>query len=391
MDEPTKPARPRRWWRYSLRTLLVLFTLTAIWLGALADRAIKQRRAVDVTLRLGGRVNYRHQRDGDRLRPDQQPWAPEWLRNTIGDDFFTSLDRIIIGKAEGGLRQVSDEDLAAIGAVSSLRELSLWDCSITDSQLASLANLQQLELFQSNSPLVTNEGLKHLLPLKRLKFLALDNIAVKDDGLAALATMPGLEILAVNHGQFTDAGMQHLLAMPKLRQVSLADSPITDQGLTTLAGLSRLEAVVLNGTQVTDAGLSELSVLPNLLAIELNRTSVTGTGLANITTLSRLTANDSQFNDEGLRAIAQMHRLHSLELDSSKITDAGLSTFDGLPQLETLRMCNTAVTDLIWPHLKGPRRRRVYLEGTQTTEAAADVFRKASGCRVYTNNHPQGR
>jgi hypothetical protein len=46
--------RPRRWWRYSLRTLLVLFTLLAIWLGAWADRAIKQRRAHSETVATSG-------------------------------------------------------------------------------------------------------------------------------------------------------------------------------------------------------------------------------------------------------------------------------------------------------------------------------------------------
>ena len=47
-----EPKPHRRWGRYSLRTLLAVVTIVAIWLGIVADRAVRQRRAVAVVRRI---------------------------------------------------------------------------------------------------------------------------------------------------------------------------------------------------------------------------------------------------------------------------------------------------------------------------------------------------
>ena len=65
----------RRYLRFSLRTLLAAgVTILAVGLGIVADRAAKQRRAVEVVRRYGGQVNYRHQQlAGVGRRPGRPP------------------------------------------------------------------------------------------------------------------------------------------------------------------------------------------------------------------------------------------------------------------------------------------------------------------------------
>ncbi len=99
MNDAASSPKRRRWLRYSLRTMLLAFTLLALWLGVQTDRAIKQRRAVEVVERLGGSVNYRHQRKGENgYDRKAEHWSPTWLRRFVGDDFFVSAEEIQLGR-----------------------------------------------------------------------------------------------------------------------------------------------------------------------------------------------------------------------------------------------------------------------------------------------------
>ena len=55
MDAKRSP-KPRRWLRFSLRTLLILTALVAVWLGVQVNRAQKQRAAVAAIQEAGGFV-----------------------------------------------------------------------------------------------------------------------------------------------------------------------------------------------------------------------------------------------------------------------------------------------------------------------------------------------
>ena len=50
------PKSHRRWLRFSLRTLLVVFTLICIWLGVETSRVLRQKRAAATVQSLGGTV-----------------------------------------------------------------------------------------------------------------------------------------------------------------------------------------------------------------------------------------------------------------------------------------------------------------------------------------------
>ena len=86
----TTTSKPRRrWFQYSLRTLLVLMLLVCIgmgWLAVKMQRVRREREAVAAIERLGGWCVY-----GD---PDsaEESRGRAWLRKLLGDDFFTHPD-----------------------------------------------------------------------------------------------------------------------------------------------------------------------------------------------------------------------------------------------------------------------------------------------------------
>ncbi len=54
----------RRFFRYSLRTLMLVVTVFCVWMGITANQARDQKQAVEVVLGLGGTVLYEHEIDG---------------------------------------------------------------------------------------------------------------------------------------------------------------------------------------------------------------------------------------------------------------------------------------------------------------------------------------
>jgi hypothetical protein len=84
----------RRYLTFSLRTLFVVTTALAVWLGVIVNRAREQREAVKAIEALGGSASY----DWQYAQLDQAdpfgldgpfiPPGPVWLRRLVGDDFF---------------------------------------------------------------------------------------------------------------------------------------------------------------------------------------------------------------------------------------------------------------------------------------------------------------
>src|SRR5688572_1612308 len=95
----------RRFWRFSLKTLLILLTLFCLWLGTLANSANRQRRAVQAIQRSGGEFNYDYQRipspSGQRYSNRAEPPGPKWLRRILGDHYFITPVALRIGRQTG--------------------------------------------------------------------------------------------------------------------------------------------------------------------------------------------------------------------------------------------------------------------------------------------------
>lgn len=162
------PKHRRRWFQFSLRTLLVFMLLASIplsWVAVKLQRARRQRAAVEAIEELGGAVGY-------------DPLAPDWQSELLGRDFFGHVAVIVFrdfkvtdaGVVVEGIT-VTDAGLEHLKELTQLTHLSLRHAEITDAGLEHLKGLSQLEDLDIQHTRVTDAGLKHLQGLKRLKWL----------------------------------------------------------------------------------------------------------------------------------------------------------------------------------------------------------------------------
>ena len=128
----------RPWWsyaRFSMRGLIVLVLVVGGWLGWLVRTAHIQRQAVAAIQQAGGSVIYDWAwKDGERI-PNGRPWAPQWLVDWLGADYFGSVICVSDGTSEW-----SDADMVPIGHLSRLEALALNSSRVTETGLANLKN-----------------------------------------------------------------------------------------------------------------------------------------------------------------------------------------------------------------------------------------------------------
>jgi Leucine Rich repeat len=198
-----QPKRKRRWFQFSLRTLMVftaVCTVSAGWLGKRIEQKRNERVAVEAIVRLGGRVAYDYERDSAK------PHGPEWLRGLLGEDFFTR----IVGVDLCGCATLTDAGLVNVNGMTQLQTLNLFFTTIGD---AGVENVRGLSLLQS---------------------------------------------LDLSETQVTDAGLERLEGLTRLAELRLGKTNITDDGLVHLKGLGQLRTLYLWDTMVTDAGVKDL-------------------------------------------------------------------------------------------------------------------------------------
>jgi hypothetical protein len=305
--EPPKaepPKRKRRWFQFSLRTLMIFTVICALaiaWVGRWTDQKRKEREAVDALVKLGGHVSFAYQQTGGSGTPP----GPAWLRKLVGDNAFSEVEEVsFIGDTEyvhGGGSNVSDEALV---------------------NLTALAATKRLELLIT--PKITDAGLANVRGLSQLDRLAIQGTQLTDVGLQNLLGLPQIEHLLLADNRITDAGLTKLAGLTDLRELSFRESGVTDAALVNLESLERLEDLSLRGGQFTNAGLAHLKGLSRLKSLNLYGNKITDAGLGNFKNLTQL---------------------QTLVLDENDITDAGLAHFRGLTQLKTLSLVGTKVTD----------------------------------------------
>ncbi len=226
----------RRWWQFSLASLLLLMTVLALFLGFWADSARRQERAVRWIEEHGGKVVYSSEIQRSPTHSPSPP-GPAWLRRWMGIDY---LDFVEMAHVKG---RVTDADLATLTRdFPRLKQLTIEQAaSVSDAGFADLAkgfpHLAYLKIEQGEN--VTDVGLAALQGLHDLALLHLDCPQMTDASLAHVESLQWLESLSLQSNHITDAGLAHLQPLKKLYFLQL-NCPITDDGMEHLTGLSGL-------------------------------------------------------------------------------------------------------------------------------------------------------
>ena len=144
-----KPGRNRRWFQFSLRTLLIfvtLFCFVAGWFGLCLHRAAQQRQTVAELNAAGCQVRFDWFVKADGTNDDDaKPPGAEWLRNLLGSDFFDTAVAVESAFKENRSRHFGDAEIELTSKFPHLQQLTIYESSATAVGVARLAELQQLE------------------------------------------------------------------------------------------------------------------------------------------------------------------------------------------------------------------------------------------------------
>ena len=166
MQTPSR--RPwRRYVRFSLRGLIVAVLVFGTWLGWIVRSAHVQRDAVVAIRCCGGYVAYDWEWTDGQPNPKGQPWAPKWLVDRLGADYF------------GSVVFVTDV-------------ISEW----SDAELVPIGRLRRLEKLALNSRRLTGAGLAHLKGLTNLRSLNLRESQLGDVDLVFSRSLPNCDRLS---------------------------------------------------------------------------------------------------------------------------------------------------------------------------------------------------
>ncbi len=323
-----QPSSRRRWYQFSLRTLLLVVTLAGCgfgWFGAKLRRARLQHLAVERLQSCGATVIYDYEpRDADiawyrSSRPTAvEPPGPAWLRAILGMDFFANVVEVDLHDGFQPQQDASDAELWQ--QLRGLKRLSLEGFSDLDEQvLGRLPELPQVEeLYVRES---TNQGLRYIIKrFPRLKSLTVMHAFPSEATVEDLDGLVGLEELSMCY--LTDSNLRLIARLPNLRSLDLCfcDSAITDAGMARLLSCGKLKTLLLDYTKVTDAALLTLAKRPDLESLSIGGTGVTADGLKNLKPFRNLT---------------------TLGVDSKLLTDVGIAHLQDLASLKALDIVTT--------------------------------------------------
>lgn len=353
-----------RYFRFGLRTILILTTIAAAlfaWLGRDIIRARREKPIIDRIVNAGGTVYYDYQAQDEFPNvidsSIQQSNQPQWLRYLFGENFGANVLTVTArGTASGddvkdvhqlhGIRDISlhgraftDKCIDDLIKVQQLRGVSISETSISPAGLARLASCRELVSISLWGPEIEDDHLKAVAGIPSVQHLQVICSSITDEGLKHFAERENLATLEIYVAAITDAGLKSLVDLPKLRKLDLLGTSVTDQSMPTIGGFRSLCQLRLDAHSISDEGLTFLARNEKLEVLLVRGCPIDGTGFAKLCELQNLRlvdASSTNINDEGLAAIADLPSLVELEILDSKVTGKGLQHLERSEQLRSL-------------------------------------------------------
>jgi len=150
---------------------------------------VEPSEAVGAIKNAGGRDHYEWERSKEKPAPGGKPWAPKWLVDLIGVDYFGHVTNVRISSES----TETDAAMVQVGRLSRLKRLDLDAPSFGDAEMTNRKGLTNLSELTLQGTQVTDAGLAHLKGLTNLSCLDLDGTQVTNVGLAHLKGLINLE------------------------------------------------------------------------------------------------------------------------------------------------------------------------------------------------------
>ncbi|MGV3608998.1 MAG: leucine-rich repeat domain-containing protein [Planctomycetaceae bacterium] len=378
----------RRWFQFSLRSLLVGMFVLCLGLGVYLPAKMKARRqweAVRAFKAAGGGLASDKKLRLEITESSEAPFWQKWLGidcptyaglfmyepDMDGKTFASHLRQLRQLKMVSlGLTEIDDEglevlsefprlhslhvssgDITDAGALcfagnSRLHELDLWGGKLTNQGLAVVAQLPELKKLKWRSGNATGEGLYYLRNHPQLSALNIDGEMASDVGFEHLGTCSKLESLYIEYANtLTGRGIEALAHVP-LRHLGFSESPLAKDAISALSKLTSLETLGLAG-RLSPEDLAALGPFASLKKLWLSDCRLTGEGLRSLAPLhqlEKLHVNMSGLGDEDMELLASFTHLKRVSLSHSRVTDAGLMKLAPLKQLVEMEVTGSQVT-----------------------------------------------
>jgi len=237
-------------------------------------------------------------------------------------------DLALMGDASG----VTDEGVAQMKQLPTLKGVSLGTASVTGQGVGELADLKQLERLDAGVAPVDDAALDRLSRSPNLKRLAISSDEVTTTGLESLASFPALSDFSMQgKRELTNEDAAAIGAIEQLERLSLAGTPVQDEHLKEIAKAPALRSLDLRGTGITDEGLLALKDTP-LEELDVNDTAATSHGVAHLQEHSPTLAIASRFIVGGKPVGVAQAAVQAVE---AKQSQAQFAKEQGLPQTVT--------------------------------------------------------
>jgi hypothetical protein len=188
------------------------------------------------------------------------------------------------------------------------------------------------------------------LPPGTLRGLVCRDLEIDDKAIADMCTQKGLVILNLQGVDLTDQGAKHLSPLKELRKLSLCDTLVSPKGLAVLRNMPLLHNLNLSRLALGEAVDKPLEPLKNLFLLELTGTQLTDKAVIELPffpKLQSLVLRRNNLTDKCIDSLRKYKTLRSLDLTDTNVTIEGLKRLKALPKLRdvTVRMRDIKTAD----------------------------------------------
>lgn len=389
-----------RYFRFGLRTILILTTIAAVlfaWLGRDIVRARSEKPIIDRIISASGQILF----EGDAVPPtgnfSTDRWKkPNFLQRQFGVHYGAYVEAVSLIVGSGN---PTDETIQGLGRFERLQKVTLVGRGFTDKcvdDLLQVGHLKDLALIDTS---ISAAGVKRLAKCSELETLMLcdDRLRPLTDGgpselsnahLEALSEFPSLLSLTIAGKSLTDEGFSHVGKCAQLTQLRIVRTGVTDDAFEHLTNLQQLQSLDISNVVVRDKSMRAIGELRQLKKLRLYSTAITDEGLVNLKNLSQLrelTLYRCTINGRGFSAISSLKNLQRLCITSSELNDDGISAIGCLPGLMELEISESKVTGRGLQQLQHATKLRLFsfrLTSELRLDDAKDLKAKLPNCQI---------
>jgi hypothetical protein len=254
--------------RFSLRLLLIVFTLIAIALGGVTNYAYvvkdRVRRHKAAVQKLTVRNQYVFNvSSATRSEPRALiTFARTWIDpDAFPEPLFVAL--------QPESMQDFDERLEALLDIDGLHTLAIGSGKLTSAHVDAIARLPGLPVLQINCHLKGADSTPSLAKLKLVKSISvLDPLS--DETAMSLTQLPNLSALEVDPSKLSPSGVAALGRLPALQSITFYANDEVDEAFKAVLQNRRLQELRLNGVAISDAALVALKDAPSLKRLTIH-------------------------------------------------------------------------------------------------------------------------